>query len=1060
GMVLVSTPQLPLIVSSDDSPRCSLLDVPATCPSILQLIRPSSPLHIPAVHVPGITTSTLTTRRRLVEIMSVSERSRSLTAGVGLKRKLDDVKPLCARSKPGTITLIDPKYSKYFSTGDTVKKKRMIPFESILPQKRDVIDLLDEALNLISRGDGQLCRMNLRELSTDHLSTLDQRHHTKALQILIEIGRVSRIAEVGKLALRIVHSILERTDDDTLVDLLPHFVCVSETTERSLGTHHFLDASILSIMEMVFRRGVIDELDVVPPWILRVLERSEKDPHDPMKRREAVRFRVAIGVMNIVGGESPLDLQSILCECTRDRDVRVRMQAIEGIREVNQLQVDTYPVIKELCRDSQSSVRISSLKLIHRFAQTFPTHEISVSSSSSSLISSRISLSDDAFCIVCHAVNDMEVEVRSLACALLGEFDIVSESFLDQTLDKKLMKMKTTDGGSMIGVRTKDSLFSIRKVEKKRQEWSEWASGKELNEVARGEKKKRAKDEESIMPQGACGAFISALEDEFMCVRKAAVYSLGKLASTRPAFAATALDHLADMFNDEIEEVRLDSIKALAPLVSRGELYKEQLETIIKCLDDATPVSRSALRKLLEKAKFGDVECIRICVRSLLFCMKRYPMDKYEIFETMASLGRCHSSLVHPLVTQLLQIHPIFVSQEKSLQDDQYMAKLLLVLNAASQFEPIVSLLPPYAIRHFRYMRCAMPHLVPLVTAMEGHEREAAEKSLSLLRDESITSKGNVLQEVYSRLLDVQSTKELNTRTKLRKYIVEDLNAISSLNASLASPSRLLISLISILDSIDQTVLQSIGDAVEVHNDIDKELWTVECIEDGLASLPPPIQSFLVEIRLHQLVYRWLTSLLLRPLTYRIVVDNMRSEIIAIKRRLSSLSLVQSSSSNEVINGLDYLLQSGKIISTQVLTDLILKNPPSLPSSINNIESVRVKWAKIIEPESDISMERPHRFVAILPSCTSFVADVHELEEGDSERIRVKIDYPDGSVTLFRPRIKEMSKMDENTIRIRSNVLIAVSSAWSNAADVVLSVVLVPSSLSSRPIPLSSSPSS
>ncbi|GMT28738.1 hypothetical protein PFISCL1PPCAC_20035 [Pristionchus fissidentatus] len=70
GMVLVSTPQLPLIVSSDDSPRCSLLDVPATCPSILQLIRPSSPLHIPAVHVPGITTSTLTTRRRLVEIVS------------------------------------------------------------------------------------------------------------------------------------------------------------------------------------------------------------------------------------------------------------------------------------------------------------------------------------------------------------------------------------------------------------------------------------------------------------------------------------------------------------------------------------------------------------------------------------------------------------------------------------------------------------------------------------------------------------------------------------------------------------------------------------------------------------------------------------------------------------------------------------------------------------------------------------------------------------------------------------------------------------------------------
>lgn len=91
--------------------------------------------------------------------------------------------------------------------------------------------------------------------------------------------------------------------------------------------------------------------------------------------------------------------------------------------------------------------------------------EIVVPSSYSSIISSRICLSDDAFCAVCHAVNDMEVlsplpplpshpspspsshlsfevEVRCLASSLLGEFDVVSESYLDQTLDKKLMKMK------------------------------------------------------------------------------------------------------------------------------------------------------------------------------------------------------------------------------------------------------------------------------------------------------------------------------------------------------------------------------------------------------------------------------------------------------------------------------------------------------------------------------------------------------------------------------------------------------------------------------------------
>ena len=38
-------------------------------------------------------------------------------------------------------------------------------------------------------------------------------------------------------------------------------------------------------------------------------------------------------------------------------------------------------------------------------------------------------------------------------------------------------------------------------------------------------------------------------------VRQAAVYSLGNLAKGRPTFAAACIDHLAYMFNDEIQQV-------------------------------------------------------------------------------------------------------------------------------------------------------------------------------------------------------------------------------------------------------------------------------------------------------------------------------------------------------------------------------------------------------------------------------------------------------------------------------------------------------------------------
>lgn len=53
----------------------------------------------------------------------------------------------------------------------------------------------------------------------------------------------------------------------------------------------------------------------------------------------------------------------------------------------------------------------------------------------------------------------------------------------------------------------------------------------------------------------------------------------------RKDFASLCIDHLADMFNDEIQQVRLDAIHALAPLVSHGILQQDQLCTILTVLD-------------------------------------------------------------------------------------------------------------------------------------------------------------------------------------------------------------------------------------------------------------------------------------------------------------------------------------------------------------------------------------------------------------------------------------------------------------------------------------------
>jgi len=57
------------------------------------------------------------------------------------------------------------------------------------------------------------------------------------------------------------------------------------------------------------------------------------------------------------------------------------------------------------------------------------------------------------------------------------------------------------------------------------------------------------------------------------------------LAVNNPDFANLALDFLVDMFNDEIEEVRLKAIDSLTKISRHIVLWEDQLETILGALE-------------------------------------------------------------------------------------------------------------------------------------------------------------------------------------------------------------------------------------------------------------------------------------------------------------------------------------------------------------------------------------------------------------------------------------------------------------------------------------------
>lgn len=68
-------------------------------------------------------------------------------------------------------------------------------------------------------------------------------------------------------------------------------------------------------------------------------------------------------------------------------------------------------------------------------------------------------------------------------------------------------------------------------------------------------------------------------------VRIAAVEALSQLARSSPSFAEKCLDFLVDMFNDEIEEVRLQSIHVLREISTHITLREDQLDTVLAVLE-------------------------------------------------------------------------------------------------------------------------------------------------------------------------------------------------------------------------------------------------------------------------------------------------------------------------------------------------------------------------------------------------------------------------------------------------------------------------------------------
>ena len=195
----------------------------------------------------------------------------------------------------------------------------------------------------------------------------------------------------------------------------------------------------------------------------------------------------------------------------------------------------------------------------------------------------------------------------------------------------------------------------------------EWSTGKKWADDA--PKEKVESSSVSLIASGACGALVHGLEDEFLEVRTASVDSMCRLALISPAFAVQSLDFLVDMFNDEIEDVRLKAISSLTAISRHIVLREDQLEIMLSSLEDYSVEVREGLHLMLGACKVSTQSCLLMVVHKVLNVLSQYPQDKDSAYGCMQRIGQKHSELCMSLTPQLLQDHPFFDSPERDVED-------------------------------------------------------------------------------------------------------------------------------------------------------------------------------------------------------------------------------------------------------------------------------------------------------------------------------------------------------------------------------------------------------
>ena len=364
-----------------------------------------------------------------------------------------------------------------------------------------------------------------------------------------------------------------------------------------------------------------------------------------------------------------LRLSNICIDILMVGDVRVRLAALDLLNATIQLAnrsiVELIPVealYKSVILgldDNYEDIRLAALQAIALLAQIKPKLFLEDDGPSTSKASSSgNTLANLVFSRLCHAcASDRQIRVRALAASLMSRIPGVSENFIEQALDKKTIASMRVDNNEPSSTSRRGFGVCVGDYEV---------------------------DAVSLISQSACGALVHALEDEFYEVRESGIESLSRMITpNRFAFARQAQDFLIDAIGDEVESVVICALRALARAGSQLDFTDKHVSAILFTLKMMAPAIRRQVHRTLSSLILGSRSSHIACCLALFENIRQFPSDVDSIWACCAHLGRNHSQLTRANLNRLLELHPMFLSQEAKMDDPTYIAKLLIIFSAA-----------------------------------------------------------------------------------------------------------------------------------------------------------------------------------------------------------------------------------------------------------------------------------------------------------------------------------------------------------------------------------------